>query len=327
MARIVVITPNPAIDVTYRVDEQRLGETVRVTDVTRRAGGKGINVARVLHRLGRTVTAVQPLGGASGAWIGAELEADGIHAVAIPTSHETRSTVAVVDDRVHPTLYSEAGAPLDTDAWRGLVTEITERCRPGDILVISGSFAPSATAAQVESLVVAGKTARALVVVDASGEPLLAAADAGADILKPNESELLEATGEATLSAGVDALFARGAGCLVISRGSAGLIAAAADGTRLVQPAVPGVSGNPTGAGDAATAGLVAALADGLPLEGALRCAAITGAAAVLAPIAGVIDPADLAILAGRLDGGAFPLTVAASVSPAPTPTPSPTPR
>ncbi|MCS5717170.1 hexose kinase [Herbiconiux sp. CPCC 205763] len=318
MARVVVITPNPAIDVTYRVDVQRLGETVRVVDATRRAGGKGINVARVLHALGRPVMAVQPLGGASGGWIDDELAAAGIDTVSVPTGRETRTTVAVVDGRSHPTLYSEPGAALDDGVWRALESAIVEHCGPQDILVIAGSFPPATTALQVASLVAAGTSAGALVVVDASGEALVAAADAGADILKPNESELLEATGTSTLDAGLAALFARGAGCLVISRGSAGLIGASADGDRVAQDGVPGVSGNPTGAGDAATAGLVAALADGLPLPEALRCAAITGAAAVLAPIAGVIDPADLPRLAARLDGGSFPLALPTAYPPTP---------
>jgi tagatose 6-phosphate kinase len=127
------------------------------------------------------------------------------------------------------------------------------------------------------------------VVVDVSGPALLAAARAGATILKPNLEESLDATGTSTLTAARAALLALGAGTVVISRGADGLTAGDATAEHEV-PAVPGVSGNPTGAGDAATAGLVAALRAGDTLPEALRTAAAAGAAAVLEPVAGSID-------------------------------------
>jgi tagatose 6-phosphate kinase len=301
MARIVVVTPNPAIDVTYRVARQLVGETVRVQQVTRRAGGKGINVVRVLRALGVESIAVQPLGGAAGEWLQSELTSDGIVSVAVATPGETRSTVAVVDDLAHPTLYSEPGSPLDEGAWTGLVDAIGQHCEPGGFLVIAGSFAPATEAADVAALVSAGRDAGATVVVDASGPALIAAIDAGAQLVKPNESELLEATGAATLDDAIDDVLARGVGTVVVSRGSNGLLLGTSSGDRLAQVGVPGVSGNPTGAGDAATAGLVSALAAGLDLAEALRRAAVVGAAAVLSPVAGEIDATGLARLEARL--------------------------
>jgi 1-phosphofructokinase family hexose kinase len=310
MARIVVVTPNPAIDVTYRVAEQVIGETVRVQSVARRPGGKGINVVRVLRRLGLDATAVQPLGGASGAWIRAELAAEGIATVSVDAAHDTRTTVAVVDDVAHPTLFSEAGGALCESAWAALADAITQHCEQGGFLVVAGSFPPAAAAHHVAALVAAGRRAGATVIVDASGPALLAAADAGADVLKPNEAEVLEATGAATIEHGCDALLERGAGAVLVSRGSAGSMLvvhegacspASDDGAPIWQRGVPGVTGNPTGAGDAATAGLVFALTAGWSLPDALLSAAVVGAAAVLAPTAGEIDPAGLSCLAARL--------------------------
>jgi tagatose 6-phosphate kinase len=308
VARVVVLTPNPAIDVTYRVAEQLVGETVRVLEVQRRAGGKGINVVRVLRSLGVgapgfDVTAVQPLGGAAGDWLRARLADDGIDAVSVDAPDETRTTVAVVDGLAHPTLYAEPGGALDTRTWQGLVDAIGTHCESGCFLVIAGSFPPGSTPDRVASLVAAGRGAGASVIVDASGAALIAAADAGADIVKPNESELLEATGEPELEAGIAQLLARGAGSVVVSRGPDGLVLVSADGYRETQAGVPGVSaGNPTGAGDAATAGLVSALAAGASARAALRRAAVVGAAAVLSPTAGDIDPDTLASLESRLD-------------------------
>jgi tagatose 6-phosphate kinase len=307
VARVVVVTPNPAIDVTYRVAAQVVGETVRVQSVERRPGGKGINVVRVLRTLGVDATAVQPLGGASGAWIAGELAAEGIHTVSVDAPHDTRTTVAVVDDVAHPTLYSEPGGALDDASWGALTAEVARHCEEGGLLVIAGSFPPGTAAAHVAALVTAGRAAGAVVVVDASGPALVAAADAGADLVKPNEAEVLEATGATTLEQGLDALLARGARCAIVSRGASGLVLASADGARASQPGVPGVTGNPTGAGDAATAGLVSALVAGLPLAEALLSAAVVGAAAVLSPTAGEIDPRGLAALAARLGDRRLP--------------------
>jgi tagatose 6-phosphate kinase len=304
MARVVVLTPNPAIDVTYRVAEQVIGDTVRVLAVVRRAGGKGINVVRVLTTLGVEATAIQPLGGASGEWMRAELEADGVRQVSITTAVETRSTVAVVDNIAHPTLLAESGSPLDAPTWRALTDAVTQQCERGGFLVIAGSFPPETSTESITALVAAGRAAGAAVLVDSSGPALIAAAVAGVDIIKPNAAEVLGATGAENLPAGLRQLLDLGAGCVIVSRGRDGLLSVAAETSgEILQPGVPGVSGNPTGAGDAATAGLVSALVAGSSLRDAMRRAAVVGAAAVLAPEAGEIDPEVLLDLDRRLDG------------------------
>ncbi|MCT1431443.1 PfkB family carbohydrate kinase [Brachybacterium muris] len=65
-AMILAITPNPALDVTYTVDDTRLHEVNRVREVRTEAGGKGVNVAKVLAQLGEPVTCAGPLGGPAG---------------------------------------------------------------------------------------------------------------------------------------------------------------------------------------------------------------------------------------------------------------------
>ena len=307
MARVVVLTPNPAVDVTYEVAEQRIGDTVRVSRVTRRPGGKGLNVVAVLRRLGVSAVALQPLGGDSGRWIQQSLLEAGVDAVVVAAPGDTRTTVAVVDGRTHPTLYAEPGEALAEATWRELADAVSRLCEPGGFLVVSGSFPPGTTPERVGALVRAGRAAGAYVVADTSGAALLAAADAAADVVKPNEAEAQQATGTGTLDDASAALLGRGAACVVISRGGDGLAAVEADGSLHRQPAVPGVAGNPTGAGDAATAGLVAALHSGLPLAEALRWASVVGAAAVLAPVAGSIDLDDLPLLADRLPAGDRP--------------------
>ncbi|WP_285037648.1 hexose kinase [Plantibacter sp. ME-Dv--P-095] len=287
--QVVIVTPNPAVDITYEVAEQQIGVTQRVGSVVRRAGGKGVNVARVLAMLGIPTVQVLPLGGSSGSWLRTALESDGLATRVVSLADETRSTVAVVDGHHHPTLFAEAGPAVTPEEWAAVTTELTIAVQGASMLVLSGSLPPNTPDTVVASIVRVGVDAGVPVVVDVSGPALLAAARAGATILKPNLEEALEATGTSTLTAARAALLALGAGTVVISRGADGLTAGDAAGEYEV-PAVPGVRGNPTGAGDAATAGLVAALLAGDALPEALRTAAAAGAAAVLEPVAGSID-------------------------------------
>ncbi|MFK4481575.1 1-phosphofructokinase family hexose kinase [Curtobacterium sp. AB7] len=300
---IVVVTPNPAVDVTYRVAEQRIGETQRVLDVARHPGGKGLNVGRVLAATGVATHAVLPLGETPGQWISDALDDLGLDHTDVVVSGTTRTTVTVVDDVAHPTMFGEPGPVLTGSEWDAVAAAVDGLLGRHDAtaLVVSGSLPGGAAPDVVARWVATAHEHGVLSVVDCSGAALLAAASAGATVCKPNREELLEATGAADERTAALRLLERGAGVVVVSRGAHGIAAHTTDRV-LEVPAVPGVSGNPTGAGDAATAGLVGALVDagtGAPfaddtLLRALRSAAAHGAAAVLRPVAGEVDPADV---------------------------------
>jgi tagatose 6-phosphate kinase len=308
VARFIAVTPNPAIDVTYSVTQQVIGETVRVRHKRQVPGGKGINVARVLAQLGCNVTALQPLGGDPGRWIAASLREMNINAVNPPIQGTTRTTVTVVDDLAHPTLYSEPGPVVTTTEWSTITGTLLDVLRPDDWVIVAGSFPPGLTSDHLSSLVRAIHTAGARVLVDTSGPMLLAAAEAGADYIKANRAEVTEATSTDDLGEATRRLIAEGSST-VISLGADGAIHAAPGSSPVTQEAVPGVSGNPTGAGDASTAGFIAALAQGHDIRSAMGWAAVCGAAAVRSPIAGSIDIHDLDILPARLpDPPAHPL-------------------
>lgn len=299
---VTVLTPNPAVDVTYEVAEPRWNEVNRVTRVTRRAGGKGINVAQVLRTLDVGVRVTGFVGGHLGDELRDLLEGAGIDQDWVAIEGQTRCTTAVYAE-AGTTLLNEPGPVVGTDDWATLAKTTVDGLTPGDVLVLSGSCPPGTTTADVTDLLTAARTAGAIVLVDTSG-PLLVAAAAVSDVLKPNEEELLGATGAADLESGVAALIDAGVRAVVVSSGSRGMDLFAPSRIGAVgpiqrwhadPPAV--VSGNPTGAGDAATAGLARALlntaapADALALN--LPAAVALGTAAVLAPVAGVVDLAD----------------------------------
>jgi 1-phosphofructokinase family hexose kinase len=288
---VVVVTANPAIDITYRLAENRPGETNRVREVVRRSGGKGLNVAHVLTGIGVAARSVLPLGGDSGEWMRQDLaHDDSIGAVdVVPIAGRTRSTVAILADSGHPTMYVEPGPRLDDAEWRSVTESIGAACRGARFLVISGSLPAGSDHKVVGEWVRLAREAGLPALVDCSGPALLSAAEAGADILKPNAEELLAATGAGSIETGVAYLRTLGAGRVVVSRGAEGILAFDGD-TRVAVPAVPDVTGNPTGAGDAAAAGLIAALQRGYSFRQALTWASAAGAAAVRQSVAGLVD-------------------------------------
>ncbi len=94
---------------------------------------------------------------------------------------------------------------------------------------------------------------------------------------------------------------ARGAGAVVVSRGAAGLVAVSEQGTFEARPPER-QHGNPTGAGDAATAAIAAGLKRGMTWTEVLREAVAVAAASVLHPLAGSFDATAYRRMRGRVD-------------------------
>ncbi|WP_460366727.1 PfkB family carbohydrate kinase, partial [Actinocorallia lasiicapitis] len=127
------------------------------------------------------------------------------------------------------------------------------------------------------TLIGLARSAGALTLLDTSGPALLAGGAARPDLLKPNAGELAES--------GLDP-----AGLTVaLSRGKDGILLSSPDGCWTAAP--PEVlSGNPTGAGDAAAASLALSLHRGEAWPSALVSAVALSAAAVVTPEAGDVD-------------------------------------
>ncbi|GAA1876164.1 1-phosphofructokinase family hexose kinase [Paeniglutamicibacter psychrophenolicus] len=289
---ILTLTPNPAVDETYGLQALDVGGSNRVDAPHRRAGGKGLNVARVLHSQGLPVIALAPVGGANGRVFAKELEAAGVAHSLVHVAPETRRSMAVVEHGTgRTTVLNERGGALDGHEWDSLRAQVIALLDQGaTVLAASGSL-PEGADEDFYPWCVREAARRGIPsIIDTSGPALLAAARAGATVLKPNHHELAEITGTDSLQAGAATLLAAGAKHVYASAGEEGLFHFGADapahwnGARLREPLV----GNPTGAGDA----VVAAIAAGLHLgadhaTAILPRAAAWSASAVLMPTAG----------------------------------------
>jgi tagatose 6-phosphate kinase len=290
---ILTVTPNVALDITYRVDRLTPGLSHRVREVRERAGGGGINVARVLHGLGHDTVVLGFAGSAGAAALAAELARGGLAHELIPVEGPTRRSVAVVEaGSGAATLFNEPGPRVPVVTWEDLEARLTVRLPEASALVVSGSLPPGASDDACARLVRLAAAHRVTVLVDTVGENLLRAATAGADIVKANSSELLDTTGLPDVTAAAAALGRRGAKAVVASLGESGMIACTSGGSWRAAPPTR-IVGNPTGAGDAATAALIAGAVAGAPWPDRLRDAVALAAAAVLQPTAGSFDMED----------------------------------
>ena len=288
---IVTVTLNAALDTTYRLDELRPGGTNRVASVAQRAGGKGVNTARVLAARGRSVLVTGLVGGPSGQSLRDDLDASGLPHRLTPVQGATRRTVAVVDDSGEVTGLWEPGPEITAAEWRRFAEhDFPSALAEAEVVVVSGSLPPGVPVDAYALLLRRAAQLGVPAVLDADGDALLAGLAGRPALVKPNAEEARRATGAVDPAAAADRLRELGAATAVVTAGANGLFGSA-EGSRWHTPAPRRVQGNPTGAGDAATAALAIALAERLPWARATADAAALAAAAVAAPLAGDYDP------------------------------------
>lgn len=294
---IATVTLNPALDVTITVDELALGESMRTPAAHRRAGGKGINVSRVLSGEGIPTTALVCVGGPAGEEFARELTHAGVPHRLIWTDVETRTSRTIHESALgRATVLNERGETPGDDAIATL-TSFVEALPDLRCVVIAGSLPDGLSADAVAELTARTRRKGAAVIVDGGGTALIAAAHAGASLLKPNAVELREARPLADPVTAARSLLDDGADSVVVTRGERGMLVVDRSGVRTARLSRT-LRGNPTGAGDAATAAFAAGLAPLTHLDDRTIATAVAwSAAAVLAPVAGALAPGWPALL------------------------------
>jgi tagatose 6-phosphate kinase len=299
---ILTVTLNTALDITYHVRTLRPHGSHRVSEVTERPGGKGLNVGRVLAALGHEVTVTGFTGGATGRAVRDQLAGTaGVVDALVPVQGSTRRTIAVVDTTTGDTTQLNEPGPAITPAEWSAFQETYERLlRSASAVALCGSLPPGVPVGAYAQLVRTARASAVPVLLDTSGEPLRRGVAARPDIVKPNAEELAELTGSHDPSQATRSARRRGAHTVVASLGAEGLLVENAAGRWRAAPPRR-VHGNPTGAGDSAVAGLLSGLVEDLPWPERLARAVALSAATVLAPAAGEFDRAAYEALAGQV--------------------------
>jgi 1-phosphofructokinase family hexose kinase len=297
---IVCLAANPSIDKLFEVDRLTVGGIHRPLGFVQTAGGKGLNVARSARALGAETVLVGLLRGHSGRWLAEQLAAEGVAIDAVWTHGESRSSISVADRETwRLTEFYEHGAEVPEASWVDVQDALGRRLAEANWLTISGSMPLGAPDHGYREVVQEARAAGVRVLLDAEGDRLGLALEAGPDVVKVNATEAAELL-QVPTSRRQDALtaamklreLAGGSGHAgVVTRGAEGVVVAAPDGS--LYEGVLYVRGRyPVGSGDAFLAGLVVELDRGNDWPRSLAGALGAAAANAELPGAGRLDPA-----------------------------------
>jgi 6-phosphofructokinase 2 len=303
-ARIVTLTLNPAIDISSDADVVRHTHKTRTRNEAIEPGGGGINVARVLYRLGADVRAMFLGGGMTGKVLDELMSRAGIERHMIEIAGDSRISLTVVETSTGHEFRFVPEGPRVTPREAASVLEAAGSV-DCDYFVASGSLPPGIPEDFYAKIgaVVSDRGAR--FVLDTSGAALRSALDAGGLFLvKPSRGEFESFAGRTLTKAelAVEAEGLVGSGKtenVAITLGREGAILASRDGT-VTSPAIPVEACSAVGAGDSFLAGMVYGFALGRPAEQAFRVGLAGGAAAVLSCGSELAKPEDLKRLVGE---------------------------
>lgn len=255
---IYTVTCNPALDLAMRLDGLQLGGLNRTAGATLVAGGKGVNVSRVLGELGERNVALGFVAGSNGVMLESALGQMGVNTAFIRLPEgQTRINVKLYGEQ--ETELNAPGPMVSHQQTEGLLCELS-RLKKDDLLCLCGSLPPGMGVDSYAYMLKAAGGVRAI--VDTSGKALLCALSEKPWLTKPNRDELAALVGRElpTLDDVIEAaewLREKGAQNVLVSLGKDGALLCA-EGVRLYQPAPTGKVVGTVGAGDSLVAGFAA---------------------------------------------------------------------
>jgi 6-phosphofructokinase 2 len=290
MTDIVTITLNPAVDLSTSVDRIQPVAKLRGQSQRRHPGGGGINVARVIRRLGGDARAIFPVGGAIGSLLRQLLDREGVTSQTWTIAGETREDF-FVDEIATGKQYRFIlpGPKLGEYEWQECLRLVAGLAPFPRFLVASGSLPEGVPDDLYASLARLARQRGASFVLDTSGPALAAAVAEGVDLIKPNLREMRELSGSEPADAGqweaaARALIAGGrVSTVALTMGHLGAALVTRDEI-LRAPPIPITPRSATGAGDSFLAALIWQLASGASRTEAFRFAVAAGAAALINP-------------------------------------------
>ncbi len=291
---IYTITLNPALDHYLEVDEFFMDDANRVRAECLYAGGKGIDVSRVLTRLGGDSMALGFIGGHNGQVMLDLLKREGVTSYFTAIAQETRRDIIISARRKGTQTLLHTKGPVVTDEeWDCFLAHLALLDLRDTYVMMGGSLPRGVPSGAYRQLVQLVQQQGAKAILDADGACLKAGITARPFAIKPNLHELRRAVGkplrtDADILKAATALNRKGVTIVIVSLGPRGLLVVSGDGRRppevlrAVPPAVRVRSR--VGAGDSTVAGFILRHAGGQPLEDCARFATACGTAATLAP-------------------------------------------
>lgn len=259
---ILTVTMNPSIDIAYEIEDLKIDNVNRVTDIQKTAGGKGLNVTRVLHTLGENVVATGVLGGKFGEYIKEKLSEEKIKHAFFDIDGETRNCIAILHNG-RQTEILEKGPIITSAEKTGMTAHFLNQIKNVDVISISGSLPAGMEKDYYVKLLELCSLEDKKVVMDTSGESLLAVlkSDYKPTAIKPNLDELSSILNEKisddieSLKKALESCLFEGIEWIFVSMGSKGMFAK--HNNKYYRVEIPKINAiNPVGSGDSTVAGI-----------------------------------------------------------------------
>ncbi|OPA79993.1 1-phosphofructokinase [Paenibacillus selenitireducens] len=299
---ITTVTLNAAIDKTYTVPSFDFNHAFRVNDMVATAGGKGINVARVAATLQHPVIATGFVAGSQGRFITEGLNREHIAHDFVEVDGESRLCITILDPAKpnEQTELLEPGPTIQPDAIQALSSKLERLAKESACMVFSGSLPKGCPADTYAQLIrnVRATNPDLRIILDTSGDALVAGLEARPFLIKPNEHEIEKLVGKPISSPDdlidcIVTLMEQGITCVVVSLGEKGSIAGYQGKLyRVTFPPLKIV--NPVGSGDSMVCGMAVAFERGNSIDDVLRLGSACGSANALMVGAGFVQPEDV---------------------------------
>ncbi|MDO5702658.1 MAG: 1-phosphofructokinase [Lachnospiraceae bacterium] len=294
---VTTVTLNASIDKAY-VMERKIenGTVMRVKEVRNTAGGKGLNVAKVVRICGADVLATGFAGGFNGRYLEALAAESGVKTEFYEVNGETRSCINILDPEFGSTEYLEPGFTVEANDLENFMKWFPEVIKESAVVTMSGS-APQGVGTDIyRKLTALVREAGARVILDTSGDYLKEGLSARPDMIKPNGDEIEALLGrqvektEDVIEAAKELHESYKIPWVVISLGGNGALLACDEGVfHGMPPKLTPV--NTVGCGDSMVGAFAVAMEQGKTPEEALRYAVSVSAAAAMSPFTGDFDP------------------------------------
>lgn len=260
---IYTITLNPSIDFIVRLDHVETGAVNRMTSDDKYAGGKGINVSRILQRLGIPNIATGYVGGFTGDFIEKALQSEAIDTKFVHVEDDTRINVKIKADQ--ETEINGTGPFISDDNLKELEA-ILAQLSSADVVVFAGSAPANLGNGVYKDLIAKTRSTGAQVVCDFEGQTLLDSLAFSPLLVKPNNHELgdifgVELSSLDEIESYAKQVLEKGAQHVIISMAGDGALLVTPEASYFAKP-IKGDIKNSVGAGDSMVAGFTGKLVE-----------------------------------------------------------------
>ena len=283
---IYTITLNPALDRTLWIQKVRDDVSNRILEEKSFAGGKSVDVSKVLKNLGVDNIALGFVGGFAGRELEGRLLNEGIETDFVRVSGETRTNIIIHETGTGKQLaFNASGPEIKPDELMQFIEQL-EKLPCGDVVAIGGSIPLGVSPEIYRKIISLVKRCQAKVVLDVDGEALRQGIKALPNVIKPNIHELSELAGRELkglddVVSAARSINQQGVEIVLVSMGAKGILLVSDGQQYLAVP--PNVNVESTiGAGDSSVAGFVSGLVQGKDLKQCLIYAVAAGTATTL---------------------------------------------